>query len=740
MRYAVATNGWCWIVFKAVREDMPWHKGSAKVFPSLEAVAHHFTDFWNLLGYESVQKGSLDAAFGQARAAPRGLHRVVDALFNSDVPLQRNRLHAQLSPLIRAIFEDIADQEQVEILQNCYVHDASLKVVARDLDVVVTDAIPVSLRDEGVRPLAQRYTPGGALGTSIEEAVGGADGQLMLLLGGIGSGKTTFLKRYERTVGHDVLAKTLWFHVDFLSAPPEAADTEDFVWTEILQALRTRYSDLGLERRRSIRQAFGDEIQALEQTALAGYRRSSEDYQRRLDPYLEEWQRDRGWYVPRLLRLCKARTGAPVVIFIDNVDQLSPDHQARIFLLAQRVTRTVGAVTVVALREESYYAASVQRSFTAYTNRKFHIASPHFPKLISNRIAFALRLLVGGTPRIPELFDQTGIMLDREAIADFLRIVQYSIFERNRNIGRFIEAVCFGNMRQALQMFATFLVSGATDVTKMLDIYQRQGAYFVAFHEFLKSVMLGDRRHYKEDFSFIMNVLNCSASRNSSHFTSLRALRVLLSRRGESTRLGRGFVDLGVVVPAFGDVFDNVEDLVGSLNRLVQRQLVETNTRSTDTIDGASHVRVTSAGWYYLNYLAGSFPYLDLVLEDTPLADKQLRDDLANAAYEVRSLEGRPEARLERLGLRFGRVERFLGYLRAEEESETGRFGLSMADPVLGGPFVPTIEAEFSEQKAYITRRLDEAQERVAEDVRYGSCTVDVLPEDDEEPQPDEAG
>jgi hypothetical protein len=91
--------------------------------------------------------------------------------------------------------------------------------------------------------------------------------------------------------------------------------------------------------------------------------------------------------------------------------------------------------------------------------------------------------------------------------------VEYSMFERSRNIARFIESVCFGNMRLALQMFATFLTSGVTDVDKMLRIYSRDGAYFVAFHEFIKSIMLQGRRYYKEAESPIMNVLDWGRNR-----------------------------------------------------------------------------------------------------------------------------------------------------------------------------------------------------------------------------------
>jgi hypothetical protein len=295
------------------------------------------------------------------------------------------------------------------------------------------------------------------------------------------------------------------------------------------------------------------------------------------------------------LRICKPKQELNVVFFIDNVDQLSPAYQAQIFLLAQRITRIAGSITIVALREESYYTASIQKTFTAYTNRKFHIASPRFSRLIGNRIGFALRVLEEPA-LIEEIQLPRGPHFDRKSIAEFLRIVEYSIFEKNKNIQRFIEAICFGNMRMALQMFTTFLTSGATDVDKMLYIFHRDGSYFVAFHEFVKSIMLGERRYYKEAHSPVLNVFDCGTQKNSSHFTSLRILRFLLHRRAEWSREGQGYCELAQVAAVFEDVFDNREDLIRSMNRLVERQLVETNTRSTDTILGASHVRVTSAG------------------------------------------------------------------------------------------------------------------------------------------------
>ena len=228
-------HSYAWIVFRAIREDKAWRDGNARVFPSLEHIAAHFTEFWNLLSFGAIETGSLDEEFGSPLRNPRELHRVGDLLFNADLPLRRNRLHAQLHHIIEAIFQDIADQDPIEILQSCYVHTGSLKIVAQDLNTVITDELPEFLRQQGAEPIQQSEEDAGRFGDAINQALTTRSGPLYLLLGGIGSGKTTFFKRYQRTVGKAVLDhRALWFHLDFLEAPLDPRSIESFAWKGIL--------------------------------------------------------------------------------------------------------------------------------------------------------------------------------------------------------------------------------------------------------------------------------------------------------------------------------------------------------------------------------------------------------------------------------------------------------------------------------------------------------------------------
>jgi len=727
IRYAIATNGYSWIIFRAIREDMSWREGHAIVFPSIEYIIENFTHFWNILSYEAVSCGSLDNEFGSSLLISRENHRVINMLFNSDLPLQRNRLNTHIQPLLKYIFEDITGENQIEILQSCYVHYNSLKIVAQDIDATITDTIPMAFRKEGAEPILQSADDVGRFGEMVADSTEMPTGQLCLLLGGIGSGKTTFLKRYQLTVGKDILFKhAIWFHVDFLPAPVAPKEIELFVWQTILDQIRTRYSEYNLENRRNLRRAYQKDLEVLQQSALRPYKEGTPEHEKILADYFGNWQSDIPNYVQRLLNTCEPRNNRKVVIFIDNVDQLSPESQANAFLLAQRITRMIGSLTIVAMREESYYAPSIQKSFTAYTSRKFHIASPRFLDVIQNRISYSKKYLENQFEN-PTFYTQPHELQNVHDIYDLLTVLTQSLFSYNRNIVRFIETVCFGNMRSALEMFISFLTSGATDVDKMINIHRRDGQYFVAYHEFVKSVMLAERKYYKEEQSPILNLFDCGAYKNASHFTALRLLNLLLSYRSQSSKEGQGYIEIARLFTAFEEVFDNTEDFMVTLERLLRAQLVEVNTRSTESIENASHARATSAGWYYSRYLVQAFCYLDLVLQDTPLNDKELAESLKQSVYLVDNLYDREENKIERVETRFERVQQFLDYLEREETKERVSFELDSVPGILGFPIMGVIKEQYDRERDWIRKRLTENLERYAEEIVFEIPEEDII-------------
>jgi predicted type IV restriction endonuclease/DNA-binding PadR family transcriptional regulator len=726
-RYAIATNGNSWLVFRAIRENMNWRDGDARIFANLEDIRINFSDFWNLLSYEAVIDGRIEREFSEGAKYQRRQDRVLTRLYNADQPLERNRFHAQLDRFIEAFFKDIADQEYVQILEHCYVYSESLHSSYTGLRTRIESSMPRFLLSEGTIPVRTGKKHSGEFHEAISEKVEDRKGELVLVLGGIGAGKTTFLKRYLRLTDAEFLDRaTVWFYVSFLGPPLDPQLLEEFIWNSVLDQLRSKYSALIVENRATLKKIYRRELDSLWETTFKGEGLSQEEVERRISPYLENWKNNVLDYGPRLLGVARERDRVPVIC-LDNVDQLPADLQASIFLAAQTAARKSNSVVILSLREETYYEARIRKTFTAYSNQKFHIASPNFLKLIGKRLKVARESLELPDKELCTAL-RSGIALDKTSLKSFLSIVEESVFKYSKLIVRFVQSVCHRDMRLALELFAQFLISGATDVDKMLRIAQRDGSYYVAFHEFLKSVMLGDRAYYREEDSPILNVFNAGIQRNSSHLTSLRVLRHLLIHRNEVTDEGRGFLFLPTVVALFDSIFDNRDDIINTLNRLVRKGLVESNTRSRESVEDAAYVRITAAGWYYIRYLISKFVYLDLVIVDTPIDDRSVSNNLFKMTIDIASFPDRDDNKLEKIEKRFSRVEQFLDYLDEQEKIEFSLSSKINDIPEISEKWIPDLKQQFDSEREWIRRRISENIERYQTDAHI--FDVSALEED----------
>jgi hypothetical protein len=160
--------------------------------------------------------------------------------------------------------------------------------------------------------------------------------------------------------------------------------------------------------------------------------------------------------------------------------------------------------------------------------------------------------------------------------------------------------------------------------------------------------------------------------------------------------------------------------------RLLDKQLIQVDTRSSKSIENASNIRITSAGWYYHKYLVRSFAYLDLVFQDTPFNNEQMAKDLRETIVELDKLNDLQENVLQRMNLRFGRVERLFDYLSSEEEQEFKKHGLNQISGILSERIISSIKEQYQSEKDYILRRVSEnLDNKEEEDIILDNLIID---------------
>jgi len=694
-QYACVTNGHEFIIFRTFIPGKDFMDADALVIPNLKFFAERFTPAYNLLSYQAVTSDrSLQRALESKNGLSRELCYPKHGITHYDSPYQKNSYARFLEPIARRYFGEIAPTDK-RMMDHCYVFARGTMEVQDGIRKRLSDSLTPFFQADGAEDITPVRT-GGKLAERIARSLSSRQsGEVLILYGGKGAGKSTFLKRllyYDPPTAFTIHAFPII--VDCLRAPQDKAQLANYLWEEITTALNL--DELLGRPMEDLLRLFEDRFALAQKQELAGYQVGSSEYLRERNALVSRWKEDK-LYLARRLKMYWEKLGKRAVIAFDNTDQLSPALQDHCFLSAQSIAREMQCVTIISMREERYCRARTMGVLDAYQNSGFHLAAPDLEGVFTKRINLVIDdLEASGRMHIKEVLpdDAPFGQLKRFFIA-CLRQFQ----EPHNALSRFLQECSRDNTRLALQFFAQFLSSGYTHAEEMVE----NPRWTVIDHQVIKPMMVPQRFNYDEDKSLIPNIYQCRTPSRGSHFTMVRVLRML--RQGASTFHDKaGYWRVDALVGDFDSKFGMRQDCESALDVLLQHGLVEANNRldrySVEKSGGDGHemiyadeVRITAFGIYMLDYLSPQFTYLDLVSLDCGLGDEKLYNSFCNAASDERTMaiahdkEGRLISRLKR-------VEAFVEYLQREESREKGEFLLAESEE-----HMPTVVSSFDAEK-----------------------------------------
>ena len=660
VQFCLVTNGPQLIIFRPYLPGRPWRQGTAIVFHDFRDIRADFASFFSLLSRERVIAGSLVEAFEELERVTAQLHTPINNISDPDRELVRNRVWQQIAKTMGPLLTDQSEDPvaQIEIIRHCYVTTPLADQTDQNLDSLLRD-VPQSFLGDMVdlKPGTSSKT---AFSHRIRVDVQGGRRATYILTGGVGSGKTTFLRRFAHIVDREFVEHyTVWIHVDFLPMGDlDAAGMERELRTYVYRIIREQ-----LERQFQlelvgdgdrVRELFDQELHQARLTLLFGVDEQSPAWHSEVNRVVHSLFSDDEKFAFAALRYVRTKRGRRIAIVLDNTDQLGEAFQQQVFLFAQKLSAEYEALCVVTLREEKFFAAYRRGIFDAFGDRRFHIGSPDLKQVLGKRLGYGVEKF-----RALEAANDSDLSADDfKRIHGLLSALISSTVGRSAAIVRMLATVSNGDMRHALDMFREFLSSGNTHVDKIIDIAERHGGYTVPFHEFVKSAVLGSRKFYRSSLSHILNVFKQSDALGSSHQTACRILARLCAAQGAASAHGEGFVAVSTLLREYRQSFGFAEDFVQWSGELLRRNLIESEPPRAPDASQADAFRITAAGAYYWRYLIRSFAYADLVFVDTPISSESLARNLAEMADTTE------------MAARFERVRLFLEYLAEKESAE----------------------------------------------------------------------
>lgn len=684
VRLAVVTNGHQLVAFLGSRDDgTPPLSGRAVVFRSLREMEDRFIDLWNWLSVEGVAIGNLFTLL-KTEAKPSPPEKLSQRLWVYPGEKKRNALQIELDILGELFLQDIMRAQEIEeeFLRECYCSSGTLSQYA----LVSKDILRSRYHETVNRNRQQVLSVTSKKGVSAEliDAVvqEGISRRPIVLLGDVGVGKTTFIRRLVRIDAREELAGSIVFYIDFGSKPALRRDLELFV----VETFAEQLFEIGLD-------IYGDEfVRAVYNGNLNRLGAGIFGRLKTIDPnrYFEEELKllagligQRESHLRSALQHMRGTEGKNVVVFFDNIDQRDVEFQDAVYLIAQSLSESRNLTTFVSLRPQTFNASKKSGSLTAYQPRVFTISPPRIDQVIKKRLSFASSAVEAGRLALTA----EGITLDSVILRDYINVLIYSL-NKNPDLCECIDNVSGGNVRRALGLLTSFVGSGHVDTTKILSIWRESGSYTIPLHEFLRAIIYGGAEHFDPSSSPIVNAFDISSPNPREHF-SMPLILNFLHRNSQHGAVEYGFVLLGAVYDHCQSFGFSVEEIDFALGRAVAGELAESSVgAASDRPHGAERIRLTQSGAYLLHRLMGMFVYYDAVVVDTPIVSDRIRPQIGEA---------------RQIGDRLDRAEIFVTYLECEFDGLRG----------LPTEFdFPTQVALVREDIASIRRRLDRATER----------------------------
>jgi hypothetical protein len=650
MRYAshrgvapcVVTNGHQWVAFLGSRNDgVAPLAGKALVYPSLEAIAANFVTFYNVLSYEGIRAKRIFADLSIGVAAP-------PAPLAASIPTypgaqRRNSMQTNLQIMGEVMLEDMPQEEAYSdlFLQQCYATSGALSSYAEISRELLTSRSAAMLSQMGAveQPAATKKGLNPAL--SDEALSAAASHRPIVLLGGVGAGKSTFIQHLVRVDARSVFQDAIAVTVDY--GRGATFDTPSEYAIDQIRTILLEQYDIDVDDSKFVEDLYKKDLERFDRSVDGQLKRIDErTYLLRRIDFLRGLLEKRSDHLRRSVARIVRSHRRQVVIFLDNVDQRDHEDQNKVFLAANELAGSWEATVFVTLRPETYYESQRYGAISGYHPRVFAIAPPRTDVMLQKRVEFALQVLeTGGDVRT----SGGGLTLESENLELFLRVLEGN-FKRNRPLLALIDNLAGGNMRRALSFVTQFVGSGHVDTAKIVSVEERDpGEYFIPIHEFLRSLMYGDNEFYDPQTSPIANLFAIDRPEPRNHFLLPLTLEYVLSR-GDA-KDSAGYVELGDVYHHLQGLGFALEAISFALNHLGRFRLIEAPLSDFD-VAHADRARITTVGAYTLSKLPGLFTYCDAVLADTPIM-----------AQEIRARIGTVHSIVDRLA----RVKAFSAYL-----------------------------------------------------------------------------
>lgn len=548
--------------------------------------------------------------------------RLIGGPSRQNAELPHNSFAYELAPLLRKYFDPDETKWSDEILEKAYCSSDELTQYNATLEALLKDRI---MRKKGFDEIKTSKKKAEIIDSALSSVIKNKrdiPDPFLLIVGGVGTGKSMFLERYQKYLINDEINKvTHWSVIDFNTAPDDLSNLENWICTEFNKDFSYRNGDDTFYDFDNIKRYFAPDLAQRENGVYKLLKdTNNEEYVKQITLDLKQWMDDPVKLSSGITRYYSKDKNLPVIAVFDNVDKRNRDQQLRIFQVVQWFRSNNNCFTILTLRDETYDAYKNEPPLDAFLKPfAFRISPPRFINVVQKRLELVINYLTENAKKkltyiLPNGFE---ISYPSTKLGNYLMSIYLSIFNPSRKIRLILEALSGRNTRRALEMFADILTSSYMDEGLILSITEGEKKDIPEWL-IIRILMRTNYEFFREDHGYVSNIFSLpESSITANNFLILELLEYLAKRRKRISSFKiEGYYYVQDIINHMIKLGYVNEDILWALELSLNRGLLTADHQRNKGIKDTDYVKISASGYYHIRFLSSRTEYLSNISID----------------------------------------------------------------------------------------------------------------------------
>lgn len=332
---------------------------------------------------------------------------------------------------------------------------------------------------------------------------------LMLLIGNVGSGKTTFIRYFKRSFleeNHPDLAhKCDWIFLNMNTAPITSTEIYDWIKQDIITQLKANHQFINFSSIDVIKRMFRKEVHDFENGLGQLLKSNENEYNIKLYEMLSSKMADNTILLKHMLMYLKETEGSLPIIVLDNCDKRNKEEQLLMFQVAEWLKTTFKCLVLLPMRDSTYDQYRNEPPLdTVVKDLVFRIDPPDLLKVLQARLNYIVRNTK------PEdstyvLDNGVNVKIDYFELIEYFKCILMAIRQNSMTLDIFYK-LSDRNTRYGIQIFEDFCKSGHINSGDFLMMRTAGKEYTLPVYKFLNALLRKNRKYYNGEESNFINL------------------------------------------------------------------------------------------------------------------------------------------------------------------------------------------------------------------------------------------